>query len=205
MNQTCRHVTITRARPESVAHDSGQGGAGLSRSTAVEAICNDITQTLHISFVPDLFKTMSNRPAYLATAWELFKDQMNLNHLDHRTKRIVALAITTNEAGAYFITALPQAFRLGALDEATFEKVLSTTRLFLAFDQYLSGITTTLATDCPSVGSHDVHENHGDDETARLQQCSASREECRKDASWLGGLIVVITVLSWAVGLYWFI
>lgn len=67
----------------------------------------DITRTLGVSFVPDLFVGMRDRPAYLEAAWELLKEDLGLDSLDFRTKRIIALAITTNEAGVYALRHTP--------------------------------------------------------------------------------------------------
>lgn len=121
--------------------------ADLTRYTTVQTVFLDITRTFGISFVPELFEGMRHRPAYLETAWELFKEEVNLERLDRRTKRIVALAITTNEAGTYLIAALPHAFRLNALDRATCDKILSAIRFFKAFDRYLSGIMPPIVPD----------------------------------------------------------
>jgi hypothetical protein len=112
----------------------------LVRNAAVQVVFLDITGTFEISFVPDLFDGMSTRPAYLEAAWELCKEDLDLERLDRRTKLIIALAFTTNDAGVYFIAASPHAFGLNALDHATYDKVLSTIRFFKAFDRYLSGI-----------------------------------------------------------------
>lgn len=88
-------MSVMDTQPERFSSD-------LSRITATEIVFLDITQTLGVTFVPDLFMGMCDRPAYLETAWELFKEELYLEHLDHSTKRIIALAITTNEAGLYF-------------------------------------------------------------------------------------------------------
>ena len=93
--------------------------AEISCSVAAQAVFMDITQTFGVSFIPDLFVKMNDRPAYLEAAWELFKEDLGLDSLDYRTKHIMALAITTNEAGTYYIAADPHAFRLNALDHAT--------------------------------------------------------------------------------------
>ncbi len=78
----------------------GQNCAELSRQTAVHTLFMDITRTLGVSFVPDLFEGMRNRLAYLEAAWELFKEDLDLDSLDGRTKQILTLAITTNDTGS---------------------------------------------------------------------------------------------------------
>ena len=205
MVQAGRHATIDSTRSRSGYPDSGPYGAGRSRRAAVEAIFSEITRTFGISFVPDLFEGMRNRPAYLATAWELFKAEVNLERMDRGTKLIVALAISTNEAGIYFIVALPHTFRLGALDDATYGKLLSIVRFFNAFDQYLSTITPDLVTAPLTLTHRDPHIDRRYGEAPRVNRFSASREGSREEAAWLGGLIIMIVALSWWGTLYWFI
>lgn len=121
--------------------DVSQPEMRLAREMAAQAVFADITRVFGTSFVPDLFEGMRTRPAYLETAWELFKDDLCLESLDGKTKRIIALALTTNETGMYYLAALPHAFRLNALDHATCETLLLTIRFFHVFERYVSGIT----------------------------------------------------------------
>jgi len=114
--------------------------AELSRHIAVHEVFLDIAQTFGTSFVPDLFIGMAARPAYLEAAWELFSQDLNLQRYDRRTKQIIALAITTDEAGTYCIAAYPHAFRLNALDEAMCDKIVSALRFFRTFDRFLSEV-----------------------------------------------------------------
>ncbi|MBU6435834.1 MAG: hypothetical protein KJS98_21200 [Nitrospirae bacterium] len=136
------------------ADEASLSNADLTRYVTVQAVLQDITRTFGISFVPELFEGMRNRPAYPETAWELFKEEVNLERLDRSTKRIIALAITTNEAGTYFIAALPHAFRLDVLDQATYDKILSTIRFFKAFDRHLSGIMPAFVPDAVRYVNH---------------------------------------------------
>jgi hypothetical protein len=123
--------------------EQAPSSAEQSRRLAAHAVFVDMTETFDISFVPDLFAELAARPAYLEVAWEVFKQDLDLDRLDGRTKHIIALAITTNDGGTYHIAASPHAFRLNALDHVRCEKILSTIRLFQAFERYLS-------TSCPS-------------------------------------------------------
>lgn len=178
--------------------------AKLTRSATVQTVFLDITRTFDISFVPELFEGMRNRPAYLETAWELFKEEVNLERLDRRTKLIIALAITTNEAGTYFIAALPHAFRLDALDQATCDKIVSTIRFFKAFDRYLSGIMPAFVPDAVTFVSSCLREEYQSYEATRASQFALSSEENRGATSWIGSRIIMIVLLSCAVGIYWF-
>lgn len=185
--------------------DASLADAELTRCATVQTVFLDITRTLDISFVPDLFEGMRNRPAYLETAWELFKEEMNLERLDRRTKLIIALAITTNEAGTYFIAALPHAFRLDALDQPTYDKIVSTIRFFKAFDRYLSGIMPAFVPDAVRFVNSCLREEHQSYEATRASQFSLSREDNRGAVCGIGSMIIMLVMLSCAVGIYWFI
>lgn len=197
--------TVRAATLLAEGDDASMTDAELTRCATVQTVFLDITRTFEISFAPDLFEGMRNRPAYLETAWELFKEEMNLERLDRRTKLIIALAITTNEAGTYFIAALPHAFRLNALDNATCDKILSTIRFFKAFDRYLSGIMPAFVPDTVTFVNRCMREEHESYEATRASQIAFSREENQRAAFGIGGIIVLIALLSCAVGIYWFI
>ncbi len=178
----------------------------LSRITATQIVFLDITQTLGVSFVPDLFMRMSDRPAYLETAWELFKEEFYLEGLDCSTKRIIALAITTNEAGLYFATAVPHAFNRNALDQATYRKIVSTIRFFKAFDRYLSGVTPSYIPDTPAFVSACLRDEYeGFKETIPAHVVS-SGENLRFTDVLLGGLLLIIfLLLPIAITIYLFV
>lgn len=115
------------------------------RSLATQTVFRDITGTLGTTFVPDLFAAMEKKPAYLDAAWDLFKTDLDLDVLDDRAKRIVALAITTNASGVYLIAALPQAFRLSPVGPKRCETILSLIGMFHAFTRYLSDVAVLRA------------------------------------------------------------
>ena len=112
--------------------------AKCARHLFTETVFLDITETLGTTFVPDLFAALERTPAYLETAWELFKDAVDLEVLDAQTKHIVALAITTNRSGTYQIAAFPHAFRLSPVGSRRCETILSLIEMFQAFSRYLS-------------------------------------------------------------------
>ncbi|HBR51755.1 MAG TPA: hypothetical protein DEA71_16925 [Nitrospira sp.] len=114
--------------------------AECSRYLATQTVFKDITETLGTTFVPDLFAALERNPAYLEAAWELFKDEVGLDALDACTRHIVALAITTNRRGTYLITAFPHAFYLSPVGPRRCESIVSTIRMFQAFDRYLSDL-----------------------------------------------------------------
>lgn len=192
-------MSVTDTQPERISSD-------LSRITATQTVFLDITQTLGVSFVPDLFLGMSDRPAYLETAWELFKEELYLEHLDHSTKLIIALAITTNEAGMYFATALPHAFRLNALDQATYRKLVSTIRFFKAFDRYLSGVMPSYIPDTPACVSACLRDEYEGFKETTPTHIGPSREAFRPRGAWLvGALIILFLLLPIAAAIYLFV
>jgi hypothetical protein len=117
----------------------------------------------------------------------------------------MALAITTNEAGMYYIAADPHAFRLNALDHATCDKILYTIRLFNTFDRYLSGVspdylpkTTRIVSDC-------LREEYLDCEVTRRTQSSSCRGNNLAVGAWVSGMLILsFLLLPIAAGLYLF-
>ena len=186
--------------------NSGSRVAEISPSIAIQAVLLDIIQTFGVSFVPDLFMGMSDRPAYLEAAWELFKEDLGLDSLDYRTKRIIALAITTNETGTYYIAADPQAFRLHALDHAICERLLFTIRLFNAFDRYLSGVSPAHVPKTTRVVINCLREEFLSYGAASPSEGSPRREEDSPVASWIVGILIIsLLLLPIAAGIYLFL
>lgn len=180
-----------------------QGRVQLERHAASEAIFLDITRTFGISFVPDLFEAMRSRPAYLEAAWELFKDDLRLDDLDRKTKQIIALAITTDEAGTYYIAAYPHAFRLQVLDRAMWHKIVSTIRFFKAFDRYLSGVVPTDATETTKFVRRCLHDECQSYEATTSGERMPSREENRLIVFLIGGMLIMsLLFVPIAVGAY---
>lgn len=184
---------------------SGRYRAEFLRQTAVHTVFMDITRTLGVSFVPDLFVGMRDRPAYLEAAWELFKEDLGLDSLDYTTKRIVALAITTNEAGTYYIAAYPHTFRLNALDPAICDKLLFTIRFFNAFDRYLSGVNPEYLPKATRVVSDCLREEYLNSGVTSPSQGSSCRTDNLPVAPWIGGMLIIsFLLLTIAAGVYLF-
>lgn len=174
-------------------------------SSNLATVLQDITGTFGISFVPELFDRMRHRPSYLDTTWRLFKNEMKLECLDRRTRRIIALAISTNEAGAYFMAAMPGAFRVNALNPATCDTIVSAIRLFTLFDRYLSGLMPGVAPDTVTFVNDHLREEYLSEATTRVSHPTLSGPAHHEEASGIGGLIIMIALLSFAAGIYWFI
>ncbi|MBS0159752.1 MAG: hypothetical protein JSS26_14340 [Nitrospira sp.] len=197
--------TVRPARASTEHHDALPAAPDITLDITVHTVFQDIARTFDITFVPELFEDMRHRPSYLNTAWTLFKDEMNLECLDRSTKRIIALAISTNEAGTFFIAAIPGAFCRNALDPATGEKLLSSIRFFKAFDRYLSGIMPAVASDAVTVVNDYLREEYLSYEATRVSQLALSGEEDREAGAGIPGRIIVIALLSCATAIYWFI
>lgn len=196
-----RETSLAALMPAPVPPPSANAGersmteAEFSRFTAAQVVFQDITRTFDITFVPDLFEGMRDRPAYLEAAWELFKEDVNLDRLDRKTKLTIALALTTNEAGVYFIAALPHAFQLNALDRRTYDKIVSTIRFFRAFDRYLSGIMPPHAyvtTDCITTCLRDEFQSY---EACRAYQELPSHEHRQRSGSRMLLFLLVGSIL----------
>lgn len=166
-----------------------------TRIVAIRAVHLDISQTLGVSFVPELFEGMSARPAYLETAWELFKEDLQLGQLEHKTKRMIALAISTDAAGHYCITEYPRAFRLNALDEALCDKIVLTIRFFRAIDHYLSGVMPRCSPDTPSFLRDCLHDEFRGFEEALSNVHRTSGQHDQRRRTWIGNVLIMILLL----------
>lgn len=185
--------------------NSGSRVGEISRSAATQAVFLDITQMFGITFVPDLFVQMRTKPAYLEAAWELFKEDLVLDGMDRRTKQMIALALTTNEAGVYCIAAYLHAFRLNALDHAICDKLLFTIRFFNAFDRYLSGVNPEYLPKATRVVSDCLREEYLNSGVTSPSQGLPRREEDPPTASWISGMLILsFVLLPIAAGVYLF-
>lgn len=183
--------------------DSGSRVKEISSCVTSQAVYLDITQTFGVSFVPDLFVGMSARPAYLDAAWELFKEDLGLDSLDSRTKRIIALAITTNEAGVYCIAAHPHTFWLHALDHAICDNLLLMIRFFNAYDQYFSDVSPEDLPVAARVVSDLFREEYRNSGVTSLSQGVPDLEDDVSNVSWLGGICITgFFLLTIAAGMY---
>ena len=60
----------------------------------VKEIYQEIKDTLGIDFVPNMYKTMASKPAYLEAQWRRSQAIMGPGKLDKLTKEIVAVAVS---------------------------------------------------------------------------------------------------------------
>ncbi|MDP1948036.1 MAG: hypothetical protein Q8L77_11110 [Nitrospirota bacterium] len=190
--------------PPPIEHSAAaRNHAELLRHAATQALFADITRTFGVSFVPDLFVGMRDRPAYLEAAWELFKEDFRLDSLDFRTKRIMALAITTNEDETYYIASYPHAFRLNALDHAICDKLLCTIRFVNAFDPHLSGVNPEHLPKATRVVCDCLREEYLNSGATSPSLGSSCRADTVPVASWIGGIVTIsFLLLLIAAGAY---
>lgn len=175
--------------------DVSQSEIRLAREMAAQAIFADISRVFGSSFVPDFFEGMSTRPAYLETAWELFKDDLCLESLDGKTKRIITLALTTNETGMYYLAALPHAFRLDVLDHATCETLLLTIRLFHAFERYVSGTTPAYGPRTGEYVSTYLRGEYRSSPVTRLSYPAYMEHLQQPKVPWIGGVLILSVLM----------
>lgn len=174
-----------------------------ARIVVVRAMYLDISQTLRVSFVPELFEGMSARPAYLETAWELFKQDLQLDRLDYKTRRMIALAISTDVAGHYCITEYPRAFRLNALDETICDKIVLTIRFFKAFERYLSGGMPPYIPDTPTFVSECLRDEYQNFAETRASEVVPPDGDQRRSVRWIGSMLIMsVLLLPIVVGVY---
>lgn len=183
--------------------DSGSRVKEISFCVTSQAVFLDITQTFGVSFVPDLFAGMSDRPAYLEAAWELFKEDLGLDSLDFSTKRIIALAITTNEAGVYCIAAYPHTFWLHALAHPICDNLLLMIRFFNAYDQYFSDVSPEDLPVAARVVSDLFREEYRNSGVTSPSLGVPDLEDDVSNVSWLGGICITgFFLLTIAAGMY---
>jgi hypothetical protein len=145
VNSSCSQTAVEQS-------ERSHYDAERSRYLTALTVLSEMTETLGTTFVPDLFSGLERKPAYLEATWELFRDEVGLEDLDAQTRRIVALAITTNESGTYQIAALPHAFRLSPVGPRRCETIESIIRMIHAFECYLFDVAPVHAPAIPISG-----------------------------------------------------
>lgn len=63
-------------------------------SPEVAEIFADIRATLHMPYVPALFRAIAHNPAYLRVSWERVKVVMGPGLIDRKTKEMIATAVS---------------------------------------------------------------------------------------------------------------
>lgn len=203
MNTLAQHTRPSALSALARSSSPEQRQVEFSRQTTIQAVFLDITETFGVSFVPELFMSMGAKPAYLETAWELFKEDMQLDRLDARTKRMIALALTTNASGHYYITEYPDAFRTNALQRPLHDRIVSTIRFFKAFDRYLSGVMPSLIPDTPTFVSACLRDEYWSFEATKCRELTPSSEEVRPGRAWISGILIIAFLLGpIALGVY---
>jgi alkylhydroperoxidase/carboxymuconolactone decarboxylase family protein YurZ len=182
------------------------GGEAALAHDGNQYIFTGIKRAFGITFVPDLFRDMAAHPAYLETAWELFKNDLALDAMDPKTKRIVALAISATPDGAYCISAYPYACRGIGVEEALIDKLLFTVQLFSSFTRFLQGIHADHAS-----GALRAVNGHLRQETIRMGAAMASQHSRpgqgeELTVGWVEKMIVMtLLILIVAAGVFLFL
>lgn len=105
----------------------------------VKEIFGEIRTTLHLPFVPQLFRALGNQPQQLESVWMQVRDLFGAGVLDMRTKCLAALAVAAAQQNAYFIQVYALVLkRMGAADEEIAE-ILEVAGLSVSLDTLASG------------------------------------------------------------------
>lgn len=173
----------------------------LDSSDTVQTVFTEIAQTLGIRFVPDLFQDMIAHPAYLETSWELLKEDLALDVMDARTKRIVALAISAAADGTPYILAYPEAFRGIGIEDTLLVKVRFCAQLCRSFTQFLAGVRREYAPEAACVVTGYLRQEATQSGAAMSIQPSLQRHDDEPAVSWAEkATILILIVLVLAAG-----
>lgn len=174
---------------------SGTWGDGSCSSDTVQAVFAEITQTLGIAFVPDLFQDMVAHPAYLETSWELFKEDLSLDAMDGRTKRVIALAISASADGTPYILADPEAFRGIGIEDTLLVKVRSCAQLCRSFTEFLTGVRREYAPEAARVVTGYLRQETTQSGATMPTQPSLQRHDDEPAPSWTEKMMILILIV----------
>lgn len=173
----------------------------LDSPDTVQAVFAKIAQTLGITFVPDLFQDMVAHPAYLETSWELLKEDLALDAMDARTKRIVALAISATDDGTPYILAYPEAFSGARIEDTLLVKVRFCAQLCRSFTQFLAGVRREYAPEAARVVTGYLRQEATQSGAAMSSQPSLQHHDDEPAVSWAEKVtILILIVLVLAAG-----
>ena len=92
----------------------------------VKDIYEDIKKTLGIDFVPNMYKAMANKPAYLEATWNKIQAIMTQQgKLDSKTKDIVALTVSIMSGCEYCVGVYNEAVKHAGLDDEALTELYS--------------------------------------------------------------------------------
>lgn len=107
----------------------------------VKEIYDDIKKTLGLPFVPNLFKVIANRPAYLETTWARYKAIMvEPGKLDRKTKEVIALAVSATNSCEYCINAHTATLNHMGFDDEAIIELMAVVDQFNGFNKLLNGL-----------------------------------------------------------------
>ncbi len=115
----------------------------IDEAEAVEpvlSIYNDIKKTFGMDFVPAMFRSMANNPAYLEASWNRYKVIMGPGKLDRKTKEIIAVAVSTVNGCDYCINAHTAVLKKMGLGDSEITELMAVVDLFSGFNKLLDGL-----------------------------------------------------------------
>jgi AhpD family alkylhydroperoxidase len=109
-------------------------------SAEVAAVFADIRRTFGMSFVPNLFKVMAHKPAYLKASWERVKIIMGPGSIDRKTKEMIAAAVSAANGCDYCVAAHTAALRTLGVGDREIVELMAVVDLFSGFNKLLEGL-----------------------------------------------------------------
>lgn len=109
-------------------------------SLEVAEIFADIRATLHMPYVPALFRAIAHNPSYLRVSWERVKVVMGPGLIDRKTKEMIATAVSAVNGCDYCVYAHSAALRAMGSSEAELVELMSVVDLFSGFNKMLKGL-----------------------------------------------------------------
>jgi AhpD family alkylhydroperoxidase len=111
----------------------------------VQAIYNEIKESIGIDFVPNMYKVMARNPAYLEASWNKIRALMSeQRQLDDLTKAIIALTVSTMNGCGYCIEVYTGAVRKYGLDDDGLTEVAGVIDLFNGLNKFNTGLDIEL-------------------------------------------------------------
>ena len=110
-------------------------------SDRVMNVYADIKKTFGLPFVPNLFKSMANHPAYLEATWARHKAIMVApGKLDRKTREVIALAVSATNNCEYCVNAHTAALKQMGFDDEAITELMAVVDQFNGFNKLADGL-----------------------------------------------------------------
>ncbi|HUY98472.1 MAG TPA: carboxymuconolactone decarboxylase family protein [Verrucomicrobiae bacterium] len=106
----------------------------------VKQVYDDILESRQLERVPNYWKALAHRPAYLAATWAKLKEVMGEGALDRRTKEIIAVAVSATNNCSYCLSSHTDALRSLGLGDAELLELMAVVDFFNGSNAVASGL-----------------------------------------------------------------